>query len=339
MRTRSVRAALAAAALVVGLTACGGGDDRTAADGTVTLRYQGWANQVTLPELAEHLGYLDGVHLEWVGNTTSGPQDIQAAASGAVDVGGAFDGAVAKLATSGAPVTAVVAYYGSDADAFNGFYVLDGSPITEARDLIGRTVGVNTLGGHNEAVIDTWLLQQGLSWDEVQQVQLVPLPPPNIDSALRHGQIDVAALSGQFRDQTLATGGVRALFTDSEIFGDFNAGSYVLRDDFIAEHPDAVRTFASGIGRAIEWTRTTPHEEVLATYTEIIEQRGRNESTDSLPFWRSTGVATRGGVIEDEDFTRWADWLQQTGALEDGELDPADVYTNEYNSFATEGDA
>ncbi|SEO91540.1 ABC transporter substrate-binding protein [Trujillonella endophytica] len=340
MRARPVLAALAAATVLVGATACGSSDEvRTAADGTVTLRYQGWANQVTLPELAEHLGYLEGVGLEWAGNTTSGPQDIQAAASGAVEFGGAFDGAVAKLATSGAPVTAVVAYYGSDADAYNGFYVLEDSPIADARDLIGKKVGVNTLGGHNEAVIDTWLLEEGLSWEEVQQVQLVPLPPPNIDSALRHGQIDVAALSGQFRDQTLATGGVRALFTDSEIFGDFNAGTYVFRDDFIAEYPEAVEAFVDGVARAIEWTRTTPHDEIIATYTTIIEQRNRNESTDSLQYWRSTGVATEGGVIEDTDFTRWSAWLERTGALDEGGLDPGSIYTNEYNPYATDGDA
>jgi ABC-type nitrate/sulfonate/bicarbonate transport system substrate-binding protein len=308
MRTRSVlAAALAAATVLVGATACGTDEVETAADGTVTLRYQGWANQVTLPELAEHLGYLDGVHLEWVGNTISGPQDIQAAASGAVEFGGAFDGAVAKLAVSGAPVTAVVSYYGSDADAFNGFYVLEESPIRSARDLIGK--------------------------------KLVPLPPPNIDSALRQGQIDVAALSGQFRDQTLATGGVRALFTDSEVFGDFSAGTYVFRDDFIAEHPDAVRAFVDGIGRAIEWTKTTPHDQIIATYTEIIEGRDRNESTDSLQYWRSTGVATEFGLIEDEDFTRWSDWLEQTGALDEGELDPTEIYTNEFNPHATEGGA
>lgn len=241
MRSRAfLPVVLAVAASFVGISGCGTHDSSApaaASSGPVTLRYQGWANQVTLPELAESLGYFHGIALKWVGNTISGPQDIQAAASGATDFGGAFDGAVAKLETSGAPVKAVVSYYGSDKAAFNGFYVLDNSSIRTARDLIGKKVGVNTLGGHNEAVIDTYLLKQGLSWPDIKKVQLVPLPPPNTDLALRRGQIDVAALSGQFRDQTLAKGGVRALFTDSHIFGAFSAGTYVLRDDFIAKHP------------------------------------------------------------------------------------------------------
>ncbi|HEY6798979.1 MAG TPA: ABC transporter substrate-binding protein [Kineosporiaceae bacterium] len=326
---------LAVAALV---GACGGssatGRGGSASSGGGEIRYQGWANQVTLPELAADLGYLPGVTLTWVGNTISGPQDIQATTSGQIDVGGAFDGAVAKLALSGAPIQAVIAYYGSDQAAYNGFYILANSPIKSARDLIGKKIGVNTLGGHNEAVIDTYLTQQGLSWDEIKQVQLVPLPPPNTDQALRAGQIDVAALTGQFREQTLAKGGVREIFKDSTLFGDFSAGTYVFRKDFIAKHPDLVRTFVDGVGKAIDWTRTTPHETVIARYTKIIEARHRQESTSSLKYWRSTGVATKHGVIQDSDFTRWENWLVQTGAIAKGQLDPKKIYTNQFNPAA-----
>ena len=49
------------------------------------LRYQGWASKVLYPELAEDLGYLAPIKLKWVGNTISGPQDIQAAVTGDVD--------------------------------------------------------------------------------------------------------------------------------------------------------------------------------------------------------------------------------------------------------------
>jgi ABC-type nitrate/sulfonate/bicarbonate transport system substrate-binding protein len=121
---------------------------------TRTLRYQGWAGQVTLPELAEDLGYLEDVKLKWVGNTISGPQDIQSAATGQTDFGGAFNGAVVKLAASNTPIKAVISYYGSDKYAYNGFYILKDSPIRSARDLLGKKVGMNTLGAHSEAMLD-----------------------------------------------------------------------------------------------------------------------------------------------------------------------------------------
>jgi ABC-type nitrate/sulfonate/bicarbonate transport system substrate-binding protein len=325
-------------AIVTGVSGCGSTDNAAAASGgsqAKVLRYQGWANQVTLPELAQDLGYLGDVKLKWVGNTISGPQDIQAAQTGATDFGGAFNGAVAKLITSGAPLKAVITYYGSDEHAFNGFYVLDNSSIRGPRDLIDKKIGVNTLGGHNEAVIHTYLSKAGLSEDDIKKVQLVPLPPPNTDQALRAGQIDVAALSGQFREQTLAKGGVRAVFTDSQFFGDFSAGTYVLKDDFITKNPDTVKAFVTGVAKAIEWTKATPHDAVIARYTKIIEARGRNESTDSLKYWHSTGVATKDGVIEDADFTRWSDWLAATSGVKN--LDVKSLYTNEFNPAATSG--
>jgi hypothetical protein len=49
------------------------------------IRYQGWAGQVTFVELADDLGYLAPLKLKWVGNTISGPQDIQTVVTGDVE--------------------------------------------------------------------------------------------------------------------------------------------------------------------------------------------------------------------------------------------------------------
>ena len=83
MKNRKLIAATAALfTAAAGLNACSPAD-AAHSDGVVSLRYQGWTDQVTLPELAQALGYFDGkVKLNWVGNTISGPQDIQAAATG-----------------------------------------------------------------------------------------------------------------------------------------------------------------------------------------------------------------------------------------------------------------
>ena len=303
--------------------------------GPVTLRYQGSANAVGLPELAADLGYFPTIKLRWVGNTTSGPQDIQSAATGQTDFGGAFSGAVVKLIAAGAPVKAVVNYYGEDAKTFNGFYVKQDSPIRTPRDLIGKKIAVNTLGAHAEAVIDTYLQKNGLTPAEINQVQLVPLPPNDTELAVRRGQVDVGTLSGVLQDHAIATGGLRSLFSDYQLFGAFNGGQYVLRDDFIARHPAAAKEFVTGVAKAIEWERTTPREEVIARFTAIIEKRGRNEKTDNLKFWKSVGIPSKGGVISDSDFTRWEPWLVDSGVLEQGALKPRDLYTNDYNGLAS----
>ena len=337
-RSRALGLLAALAATALGGSACGAAADASpapAAKQVKVLRYQGAANTVTLPELAADLGYLGDVKLKWVGNTISGPQDIQSAATGQTDFGGAFDGAIVKLQSAGAPITSVVSYYGADAKTFQGYFVLDGSPIRSARDLIGKKVGVNTLGAHLEAVLDNYLKAAGLSDKEVSSVQLVVVPPLNAELALRKKQIDVAVLSGVLQDTALAHGGLRLLFSDYQALGAFNGGSYVFTKRFIGNNPDTVRTFVAGVAKAIEWTKTTPRTQVIAELTKIINGRGRDESSANLKYWKSYGIAAKGGVIIGADFTRWFEWLKTRGEVDTGKLDVKTLYTNRFNPYAS----
>jgi ABC-type nitrate/sulfonate/bicarbonate transport system substrate-binding protein len=203
-------AAALAAVVALAATACSGTADAgvKTEGGKTVLRYQGSTGQVGFPELAEYLGYYKKVKLDWIGDVTGGPASIQAAATGQTDFGGAFDGAIIKLRSSGAKITSVLAYYGSDKKTYGGFYTLADSPLKTAKDLIGKKVGVNTLGAQSEFVVKEWLSRQGLTPDEVKKVELVVVPPSNAEQSLRAHQIDVAALSGVLQDKALAHGGL-----------------------------------------------------------------------------------------------------------------------------------
>ncbi|MBT2512632.1 ABC transporter substrate-binding protein [Arthrobacter sp. ISL-30] len=344
MKNRLIPAGLSsalglAAALTVSLVVSGCGGPATAGLGTgkgtgpevTELRYEGAANSVTLPELAADLGYLGDVKLNWVGNSISGPASIQSAATGATDFGGAFSGAVVKLIEAGAPVTAVINYYGEDEKTFNGFYVKEDSLIRNPRDLIGKKIAVNTLGAHSDAVINSYLKKNGLSQDEIKQVQLVVVPPNDTEEAVRRGQVDVGSLGGVLQDNAIAKGGLRSLFNDFELFGAFAGGQYVLRKDFIEKNPNTTRIFTTGVAKAIEWARTTPREEVIARFKDIIDRRQRAESTATLQYWKSVGVPSK-GEITDEDFTRWSTWLNDTGIVS-GDINPSKYYTNDFNDL------
>jgi len=297
------------------------------------VRYQGWASQVLFPELAEDLGYLAPLKLKWVGNTISGPQDIQTVVTGDTDIGGAFYGAVIKLIAAKAPIKAVIGYYGSDENTWQGFFVKEDSPIQSARDLIGKKVAVNTLGAHLEFVLREYLTRGGLSVDEIRQVTLVVVPPVTGEQALRQGQVEVTTLAGVLRDKALERGGLRKLFSDRDLFGSFTGGPYVLHDKFIKENPNTARKLIEGTAKAIEWARTTPPEEVRARFEKIIAERKRNEDASSIKYWKSTGVAAQGGVIGDSDLQIWIDWLVKDGALKPGQLKAADLYTNQFNPY------
>ncbi|WP_033433983.1 ABC transporter substrate-binding protein [Saccharothrix syringae] len=321
---------LGLASAAVGCSTAGGASGAE----TRTLRYQGWAGDVSLPELAADLGYLGDVKLEWVGNTTSGPQDIQSAATGQVDFGGAFNGAVVKLKAAGAPIRSVIGYYGADEFAYNGFYVPEDSPIRTARDLIGKKVGMNTLGAHHEAMLGIYLKRNGLSPEEVKKVEPIALPPVNIEQSVRQGQIEVGVLGGILRDKALEKGGLRKLFSDFDLLGAFTAGTYVFTEKFLRDNPNTVRTFVSGVARAIEWSRTTPREQVVERKVAILTGRGRNEDPAALRYWKSTGVAQKGGRITDEELNVWIDWLAERGEIAKAQVKVTDLYTNDFNELA-----
>lgn len=335
---------LAASLLLAG---CGGNKAETAGaeagaasgDGepeVLELNYQGGVGTVTYPELAEDLGYLAPIKLNFIGTTTSGPQDIQATVTGDTDFGGAFNGAILKLIAAKAPITPVISYYGVDENTWTGYYVLEDSPIKSARDLIGKKIAVNTLGAHHEFVIKEYLRREGLTEEEIKQVTLVVVPPVTGEQTLRAGQIDVATLGGLLRDKALERGGIRPLFKDRDLFGDFSAGSYVLRNDFIKKNPNTTRKFVEAVSKAIEWARTTPAEEVRQRFEAIIEKRGRKEDTSIVKYWKSTGIAAKGGVIQESEFATWVNWLEKDGLLKEGELDGRTLFTNEFNPYNEE---
>jgi len=317
--------------LCVGVFACSRSASTAPSDGleTQSLRYEGSPGNVSIQELAEDLGFLAPLKLDYRGNNmTGGPHSIQAVVTGDLDVGGSFNGAIIKIIGSQAPLTAVIAGYGTDEQNFMGFYALEGNPISKPRDFLGKKVAINTLGAHAEFALRDYLARGGLSPDEIAQVTMLVLPSSNGELALRGGQVDVASLTTIFRDKALARGGLRQVFSDYQLFGSFNAGSVVMSKRFIVEHPNTVRKYVEGVGQAIEWTRSHPREEVVARLESIIQKRGRNEDTSIVQYWTSTTIATLRGRLQ--DFQIWIDWLVRDGQLRPGQVTPADIYTNQY---------
>ncbi|MNU01313.1 hypothetical protein D3C72_2446760 [compost metagenome] len=62
--------------------------------------------------------------------------------------------------------------------------------------------------------------------------------------------------------------------------------------------------------------------------------RGANESTAPLKYFKSFGVAGEGGVISEQEFEIWYNFLIKSGQLKEGDIDIKDVYTNEFNPYS-----
>jgi ABC-type nitrate/sulfonate/bicarbonate transport system substrate-binding protein len=117
------------------------------------------------------------------------------------------------------------------------------------------------------------------------------------------------------------------------LFGNFTGGSYVLREKFIKDNPNTSRKLIEGISRAIAWAQATPPQEVRARFERIIAERKRNEDVLPIKYWKSTGVAAKGGVIGDPEVQVWIDWLVKDELLKPDQLKPSDIYTNELNFY------
>lgn len=341
MQHRPVRIrffALAAVALAVaGLTsACG--SSGVASDPSsslkVTIRYQTSPGLINLAEMASALGYIPDITLKDVGVVQGGPEAMQALATGQVDLAGSFVGAVANVVSNGTPIKAVIAYYGSDSKAYDEILVRTGSGISKPSDLIGKKVGVNTLGAQAEALIDLWLKKNGLTEAQINQVTLVPLPSIDIEAALRHGQIDAGLFNGALLTKAVQGGGLTSIMKDTDVFGDYNGGSYEMADSWLAAHPAAATEFVTGMAKAIHYIKTHSASNVLGIYDKWLTAHGEQDDVSALSTWVSTGIATPYGQLSNADFTRWIPWLQEKGLLK-ASLNASSLYTNKYNKYAT----
>jgi len=335
---RRTLSGLAAAAIVAtAASACGGASGAAQdADGTTTLRYQTGPGLMNYAELADALGYYEDVELKYVGQVQGGPEALRALATDQIDFANAFQGAIAKVVATGVPVTAVVASYGSTDDVDMQLITLDKSPIRSGKDLIGKKVAVNTLGANSEAIIDTYLVDEGLTPEEIAEVTLVPLPGVNQEAALRDGTVDAALLSFATKEFALKNGGLRTLATDTDFVGSYNGGSYAVADSLIEQNPEAAEEFTAGIAKAIEFEQTHSVEEVREVYGGWLDAQGRSEEKEVYALWSGNGVATKGGVLDEKDFEIWLDWLDAEGEVDADELDVDEIFTNEFNPYAEE---
>jgi len=333
---RTLVVAAAAALAATGLTACGSAGADSGKEET-TIRYQSYAGAVDAFLLADALGEFEGLTLKRVGDVTGGPQALQALVSNQTDIGGsAFYGAIAQLVATGAPIKAVIPFYGSNETTNSQLVVLDESPIRDAKDLVGKKIAVNTLGANAEAVLDTWFDQEGLSQAEQDKVTLVPLPPLNIPEALGSGKIDAAVVSFLGKRQTEAQYEIRTLHRDIDVVGaPYAGGGLTLRNEFIEKNPNTSRQLVEGVAAAIEFIETHDKQEVFDVYFPYLEKEGYGDYIEPIKtnFPGTLGIDAK-PVIQDEDISRWVDWLDSRGDIDAKKLKISDVYTNELNPNA-----
>jgi ABC-type nitrate/sulfonate/bicarbonate transport system substrate-binding protein len=289
----------------------------------VTIRYLASQGGLSAHELAYELGYFDGsgITLENVGYAQGGPASLVALTGGSVELGSAATAAVLNAIAAGNDFVAAYPSNGINDETQSIFYVLEDSPIKTIEDIAGKTIAVNTLGAHLDYTVREALHQAGLPEDSAN---LVVVPGPQLEQVLRSKQVDIAAFGywqTTFEGVARKTGGIRAVFDDTDVLGDIAGGFVVLRRDWIAAHPDAAKWFVDASTKALDYARENP-EETRAIFARVLAERGENP--DVAQYFAGYGVRA-GGLPVERDIRFWIDVLERQGAVPAGILVAKDI--------------
>jgi len=210
------------------------------------------------------------------------------------------------------------------------YIVKDGSPVTgKPADFIGKKVVSNptTISWYPIVLL---LKRAGLDY---HKVEFVTLPSPlATEQALRQGAVDVIAGSENAPpgSKLFAEGGVHTLpgVSDYEVLGIEQIGGWVMREDFIQEHPDVVRRFVTSLAEAHQWANEHPVEakEIVNRRNGVPEAYRKYQGT-----WRSVPATA---LVDATSIQKWIAILEEFGQIPKDSVKADDVFTNAFNPLA-----
>jgi NitT/TauT family transport system substrate-binding protein len=191
-----------------------------------------------------------------------------AVVSGAIDVG--FVNLVSMAAAHQRNVNLVAIAPGgvySSKSPPTALMVPPASPLRNAKDLNGKTVGTQGLGTINEYATQAWIDRNG---GDASTVKFVEVAFSEMTPALSSGRVDAAILTEPYL--TVARKSMRVLgYPFDAIAKEFIVNAWVTTPQWAKDHPDAVKRFAAAIRETAIWANNNQPKsgEILAKYTKI----------------------------------------------------------------------
>lgn len=174
------------------------------------------------------------------------PFAVAAMAAGEADVAdlayNSFASAAIKGVVPGGLTIISADFYDSHPDYFNfPWLALADSPINSVQELRGKKIGVLALGTGVDATTRLMLKKSGL--DPLRDANIVEIPAPAMEEAVRSKKIDVGVFAPLFYYRALAAGGgFKKIFDSYQAWGKpYLFAFYVARTEFLRKNPDAVR--------------------------------------------------------------------------------------------------
>jgi NitT/TauT family transport system substrate-binding protein len=236
----------------------------------------------------------------------SGAAIFSAIIGGSADIGSGSLFPVFAAYARGVPlrIIAPASLYASD-HADKLLLVQKDGPIRVARDLNGKTIGVDAVKDVNGTATRAWLDQHG---GDGSTLRLVELRPAEQLSALDAGRVDSVVVQPPFLTVALESGRFRALGQPLDAIAPrFLLSSWVASAGYIAKNRETVGAFTAALAEAARYTNA--HQaatiEMVAAFTGLdpaVLGRGIRSTTAEritlADLQRPLDFALKNGIIE-----------------------------------------
>jgi NitT/TauT family transport system substrate-binding protein len=252
MKVRRWTYATALATLAVSaFTACGGSDSSKSSSGLEKTDIK--VGVLPIPDaatvyLARSKGYFKAEGLNVTPTIlANGSETISRVMSGGVDFSYSSYIPIVQAATQGVKIKVVTDGYQGRSNLYP-LITLPNSPIHNAKQLVGKKIGLINTKGFPSLLTDAALKNQGVAPD---QVHLVEIQYPNMPAALQNHSIDAAFMTEPFLSQSQQKFGARVILdTMTGPTADLPVGGYLTSQKFAKQNPKTVAAFQRAMAKA-----------------------------------------------------------------------------------------
>jgi NitT/TauT family transport system substrate-binding protein len=169
------------------------------------------------------------------------------------------------------------------AHAWDALMVPKGSPITNVKQLEGKTIAVNNLNNVGPLTINTALASMGVDYHKVKYVEV---DFPDMPAALAAHRVPAAWMVEPFVSAVKAAGGKVLATPFEQTTPNLTIATYFATKKYIADNPDVIKRFKAAIDKSLQYAQTHPDEvrKIVLTYTKIPPAAAQHMS---LPTWRA----------------------------------------------------
>jgi NitT/TauT family transport system substrate-binding protein len=212
------------------------------------------------PYYAQDLGLFKAAGLDVeIQPYNGGAAVVSAIAGGSLQIGGGTPLPLAQARSRGIKVVIIAPGYIYDYKApslINALTVSVNSPLHNAKDLTGKTIGVTALRGLDEIAIDSWLDKNG---GDSKSVKFTELPQSAMADAVAAGRVDAAQMGDPGLQAAIDAGKVRVLAKSYDAISKRLFGSvWFASEDWATKNPETVHKFAAAINAAAAWATRNP---------------------------------------------------------------------------------